>query len=137
MKKKVAIYLISLLIFLFLDSIWLGVIAQTMYQEQLGPIVNIKFNLMAAAIFYALYVMGILYFAILPAKNWKAGLKRGAILGGLCYATYDMTNLATIENWPISVTAIDIVWGMLITGATAGITTGINIRFHFYEPSGK
>ena len=132
--KLLKIYLIAVLIFLAFDSLWLGIIAQSMYQEELGPIVNIKFNFVAAIVFYLAYVAGILFFSILPAlkeKSLKKAWTTGAILGGLCYATYDMTNLATIDGWPIMVTIIDILWGMVITGVSAGITTWLSIKLSF------
>jgi uncharacterized membrane protein len=131
--KLLKIYLIVVLVFLAFDSLWLGIIAQSMYQEQLGPIVNIKFNFIAAMVFYLLYVAGILFFSVLPAlkeKNVRKAWTTGAILGGLCYATYDMTNLATIADWPIMVTVIDILWGMIITGVSAGITTWLSIKLN-------
>ena len=125
MKRLVLNYVVGLMVFLFMDSIWLTVIAQQMYQEQLGPVINLKFKLTAAVVFYALYVAGIVFFAVLPGlteRSWKKGLINGSLLGGLCYATYDMTNLATIEGWPVFVTIIDIIWGMFITGVTAALT---------------
>jgi uncharacterized membrane protein len=129
MKMKTAkLYITSVLIFLTLDGIWLGLITPSFYQEQLGSIINLNLNPVAAGIFYMIFQAGLLYFAILPGleiNNWKEGAKRGAFLGGLCYATYDLTNWATIENWPILVVVVDLLWGMIITGVTAALVVRI------------
>ena len=82
-------------------------------------------NWAAAVVFYLIYIGGILFFAINPAlqtQNWQTALLNGVVLGMLCYATYDLTNMATIANWPLSIVVIDIVWGMVLTGSVSLLT---------------
>lgn len=118
-------YLIALFIFLGLDALWLGLIAKNMYQQQIGHLMAAKVNFLAAGAFYLFFVAGLVVFAIHPAVSagdWKRALLLGGFLGFLCYATYDLTNLATLKNWPLSVTLIDLVWGTSIGAVTAAIT---------------
>ena len=84
-----------------------------------------KPNWIAAVIFYLLYIGGILFFSVLPAlreHSWQTAVINGAILGLLCYATYDLTNMATIKNWPLIVVIVDIIWGIVLTGSVSVIT---------------
>ena len=102
--------------------LWLGVIARNFYREKLGFIFTGEVNWAAAVIFYLIYIVGIMYFSILPGMdggNWKMVLLNGAILGFLCYATYDLTNMATIKQWPLIVVFVDIAWGSVLTGSVA------------------
>ncbi len=124
-------YLAIAVSFLALDSLWLGVLAKEMYQERLGPVINLEFKLWAGAIFYLVYFGGVVYFAVMPAlkdANWKTALINGSLLGGLCYATYDLTNLATIVGWPLHVVAVDILWGMFVTGVSACVAYLVVMR---------
>lgn len=101
-----------------MDLTWLGVIAKNFYREKLAFIMSDKINWAAAIIFYMLYIVGILYFAVLPAINAQSlplALLNGALFGGLCYATYDLTNMATIAKWPLVIVVVDIIWGMVLT----------------------
>lgn len=118
-------YLISIAIFFAIDMVWLGLIARNFYKEKLGFILSGHVNWAAAIVFYLLYIGGILYFAVLPAlkdSNWQTALFNGAILGLVCYATYDLTNMATINKWPLIVVIVDIVWGIILTGSVAALT---------------
>ncbi len=114
-------YLAMLVAFLLIDSIWLGFIAKNMYQKYIGHLMTDQVVWGAAALFYALYLAGTLYFAVLPAGSLQHALVRGALLGGLCYATYDLTNWATLREWPAALVGIDIIWGMALTGAVAAV----------------
>ena len=118
-------YLISTVIFFAVDMLWLGIIARNFYKEKLGFILSGKVNWAAAAIFYLLYIGGILYFAILPSlkeSNWQMALLNGAVLGLVCYATYDLTNMATIDKWPLVVVIADITWGIILTASVSLLT---------------
>lgn len=120
--KYIALFLITLTVFLTLDMIWLGVVAKNFYRQKLSFIFTGEVNWTAALVFYAIYVLGILYFAVYPgllSGNWKLVCINGSILGLLCYATYDLTNLATIKQWPFKVVWVDILWGTLLTGSVA------------------
>ncbi len=115
-------YLITLLAFLALDAIWLGLIAQPFYQTQIGFLLAEKTNLAAAGAFYLLYVAGLVTFVVEPALRagttpGRAAL-RGAFFGLVAYATYDLTNLATVDRWPIAVTAVDMAWGTVLGALT-------------------
>ena len=100
--------------FLVIDLIWLGLIAKNLYQNQIGTLLKTNTNWTAAIIFYLLFIGGLVFFAIQPsitsATLWKAMLY-GALFGFMTYATYDLTNLATLEGWPIQITIIDLIWG--------------------------
>ena len=118
-------YLISTVIFFAVDMLWLGIIARNFYKEKLGFILSGKVNWAAAVIFYLLYIGGILYFAVLPSlkeSNWQMALLNGAVLGLVCYATYDLTNMATIDKWPLVVVIADITWGIILTASVSLLT---------------
>lgn len=118
-------YLIATVTFFVIDMAWLGFFARSFYKAKLGFILSDKVNWPAAIIFYLIYIGGILFFAVLPAlleQNWMLALINGAVLGMLCYATYDLTNMATIDKWPLVVVIVDIIWGIVLTGGVATIT---------------
>lgn len=104
--------------FAIIDLIWLGLIADGFYRNQLGALRAESVNIPAAIAFYLIMVTGILVFAVLPAvraESVMAALGAGAFLGLLCYATYDLTNLATTRDWPLLMSLVDIVWGTMLT----------------------
>lgn len=112
----------SLAVFLVLDALWLGVVARGFYASELGAMLRDNVNFVAAAGFYAFYVMGIVYFAVQPALSDGAlskAILNGALLGLLAYGTYDMTNLATLKNWPVTMSMVDMAWGTFLTAAAA------------------
>ena len=117
--KLVLLYVVTALIFFAIDILWLGVIAKNFYHRHLGRFFRERVNWIAASIFYSLYILGILIFAILPGIN-SASLARTVILGVLyglfTYATYDLTNLATLKDWPVNIVVVDILWGMVLCG---------------------
>lgn len=118
-------YLLTTLVFFAVDILWLGFIAKNLYRKYLGGFLSDSVNWKAAIIFYLLFIIGIFIFAIMPAfeKNslGKAVLL-GALFGFFTYATYDLTNLATLKNWPLPIVFIDMAWGALLTAtvSTAG-----------------
>jgi uncharacterized membrane protein len=125
MLKLISTYFIALVCFFALDMLWLGVISKNYYKEKLGFLLSPDPNWAAAIVFYLLYIAGILFFAINPAfkdSSWQTALLNGAILGGLCYATYDLTNMATIAKWPAAIVVVDITWGAVLTGAVSTAT---------------
>lgn len=118
-------YLGAALAMLALDSAWLSFAARRLYRPELGDMLADGFRLAPAAIFYFLYVGGILFLAIMPgleAGKWTVAATRGAALGFIAYATYDLTNQATLRHWSTLVTLSDIAWGTVLTAisATAG-----------------
>lgn len=117
-------YLATLVSLLAIDLLWIGVIAKSFYQKHLGYIFAEKFSLAPAILFYALYAFGIVYFVLTPAleaKSWSLALTRGALLGLLAYAAYDLTNQATLAKWPLVITAVDLAWGTFVTAVVSGI----------------
>mgnify|MGYP000918040209 CR=1 FL=1 len=113
-------YLVTTGVFLLIDVAWLALIAPKLYKANIGHLMADKPNLPAAGVFYLLYIAALLFFVIDPAL-----VKGGAFLGLVMYATYDLTNLATLKDWPLKITAIDLAWGTFITAATCGIVTRI------------
>lgn len=118
-------YLVSFGVFLLIDGIWLTVVAKNFYAKYLGFIMSKTPNLAAAGIFYLIYILGMVVLVITPALQ-KGSLMTAILTGalfGLCgYATYDLTNLATIKDWPVLVTVVDLIWGTFLSGAVAGIS---------------
>lgn len=117
-------FLISFGVFLIIDLIWLGFIAKDLYAKYLGYIMG-PVNWPAAIIFYVIFVVGLMYFVILPAIDaqsiWVA-LTRGAFFGFITYATYDLTNLSTLKDWPINITIIDLIWGTFLASSVSTVS---------------
>ncbi len=121
----IKIYLITLVVFFAVDIFWLGFVARNLYKDQLGFIMADKTNWPAAIIFYMVYIIGLIFFALNPALKEGSLMYAaliGAFFGFITYATYDMTNLATLKNWPIFVTVVDIIWGTFLGSATTSIS---------------
>lgn len=121
----IKLYFIVLPVFLAIDMIWLGLIAKNFYAKQIGFLMKSNINWLAAVIFYLLFIVGLVIFVIAPAmqkNSWLQALLLGALFGLIAYATYDLTNLATIKNWPILVTIIDLIWGMTVAGLVSVIS---------------
>jgi uncharacterized membrane protein len=121
-------YFSTLIVFLVVDAVWLGVIARGFYAAQMGPLLSEKPNLWIAAVFYLIYVGGITYFAVMPALS-DGGLRtaffNGALLGLIAYGTYDITNLATTRGWPFALAFVDLGWGILLSSVAAAAGTMI------------
>ena len=121
MPKYLAIYAAIFLTMLIIDALWLGVIAKSMYANAMGSLMSPSPNLWAAAAFYLLFPLGLLIFAVVPQADspvYKAALM-GALFGFFAYATYDLTNLAVIKNWPVGLTFIDLAWGTMVSAVAA------------------
>jgi len=120
--KFVTAYIATASVFLVCDMVWLGVVAKGFYRSRLDALLLADVNLPAAVAFYLVYIAGIMVFATLPGFNagaWKTALMFGALFGFFAYATYDLTNLATLRGWPISLALLDIAWGTVLTGVSA------------------
>lgn len=118
-------YLITVVVFFAFDMTWLGLIAKKMYADKLGYIMSPQVNWLPAILFYLLFVVGLLLMVIFPAiekKSWTHALLYGILFGLVTYATYDLTNLATLKNWPLSITIIDLIWGAFLSAATSVIS---------------
>jgi uncharacterized membrane protein len=120
--KYIILFGVTTAIFFLIDMIWLGAVAKNFYREKLAFVFTGEVNWAAAFIFYFIYIVGILYFVVIPGTihhDWQKVLLSGAFLGLLCYATYDLTNMATIKQWPLSVVIVDILWGTVLTGTVS------------------
>ena len=130
-SRTVVLYVIATAIFLACDLVWLGLVARGFYQRHLGYLMRNPVNWAAALVFYLLFVVGLLIFAIKPAleaQNPLRALLYGALFGFFTYATYDLTNLATVRDWPLIVTVADLSWGVVLCSIVACATYGVAVR---------
>ncbi|MBI1863195.1 DUF2177 family protein [Candidatus Microgenomates bacterium] len=119
------LYVIAFTVFLAIDAVWLTLIAKNFYAKYIGYLMAKTPNLWAALIFYLIFIAALIYFVINPAldkKMWTHALVAGLFFGLVTYATYDLTNLATIKDWPLNVTIVDLVWGMFVSSAVSVAT---------------
>lgn len=122
MKTTLIAYAGSLATLLCLDAAWLGLIARTFYRDQLGNLMLPSPNLGIAALFYLFFAAAIVILAAQPAlqtNSVKVAMAYGLVLGLAAYGTYDITNLATLKNWPVAMTIVDLVWGGVLTAMSA------------------
>lgn len=126
------LYLIALPVFLAIDMVWLTLVAKSFYAKQIGFLMTKNPNLIAALIFYLIFIAGLIVFVITPAlekKMWAQALLSGAFFGLVTYATYDLTNLATVKDWPLIITIVDLIWGMTLSASVSVITYFIAYKF--------
>lgn len=115
-------FIITFIVFMTIDLIWLGVVAKNLYNKYLGYIMTKNINWMAAIIFYMIFVIGMLLFVIQPAlakDSVQYLILYGMAYGFITYATYDLTNLATLKDWPLEITIIDLIWGTTLSTLTS------------------
>jgi len=127
------LYLISFPTLLIVDAFWLGVIAPKFYKSHIGFLMSETPNLVAALMFYLLYIVGLIVFVIQPGLDKNSLLNvslMGALFGLVCYATYDLTNLATVKNWPVIVTVVDLIWGTVLSATISGVVYTIASKLH-------
>ncbi|MFC4711135.1 DUF2177 family protein [Enterococcus eurekensis] len=128
MSNILRLYLMSAIVFLIFDLFWLLVVSKKMYQQMIGHLMG-EVKMMPAVIFYFLYVAGVVFFVLMPGiekQSLISTLLSGAFFGLLCYATYDLTNLSTLKDWPVAMTLIDLAWGAFVTASTSGIVFWLN-----------
>ena len=121
----IKLFIIALPVFFVIDMVWLVLIAKKFYQEQIGFLMKPDINWFAAIIFYLLFIVGLIIFVISPAvekHSWVHALLFGALFGLITYATYDLTNLATLKDWPLLVTVVDLIWGSVLASSISLIT---------------
>lgn len=114
MTKYLAAYGVAILVMLILDAVWIGIIAKPLYQQGIGHLMAPGFNAAAAAAFYVVYGVGLMFFVIVPdgaTAPWGRTLLAGAVFGFVAYATYDLTNMATLKDWPLGMSLADMAWG--------------------------
>jgi uncharacterized membrane protein len=127
--KMLAVYAATLVVFTGVDFVWLGRMGDSFYRPAMGGLAMEGFRLGPAIVFYLLYALGIVFFAVSPAlasQSWKMAAAYGLALGLVGYGVYDLTNQATLKNWPLSLTLVDMAWGCFLTGlsALAGYSAG-------------
>jgi uncharacterized membrane protein len=121
----IKLFIIALPVFFVIDMAWLVLVAKKFYQEQIGFLMKPNINWFAAIIFYFLFIAGLVIFVISPAvekHSWVHALIFGALFGLITYATYDLTNLATLKDWPLIVTIVDLIWGTVLASSISLIT---------------
>jgi uncharacterized membrane protein len=122
--KQVALYAITLVVFLGIDTVWLVTMSDRFYKKNLGDLMRESPNLPVALGFYLLYVLVLLIVVVMPAVD-KGSLAQaagfGVLLGLAAYGTYDITNLSTIRDWPVVVTIVDLIWGGTLTGVVSTV----------------
>lgn len=131
MKEFVSLYGIAVALFVAIDMVWLTVIAKNFYKDKLGHLLAEKASLVPAVAFYLLFIVGLVVFVIKP--NLDASLFsvmwKGALFGLITYATYDLTNQATLKNWPVAITIVDLIWGAVLSATICTLTVFIYSKF--------
>ena len=122
-------YLVCAIVFLVLDAIWLTLATPRLYRPLIGYLMREDFDLMPAVAFYLLYVAGMLVFVVFATTSARAAAWRGAFFGLVTYATYDLTNQATVRGWPWTVTLVDLVWGAFATATACAVTMALTARW--------
>ncbi len=126
------LYIIAVMAFLLLDGIWLGLVAKNLYATQLKGLMTDQVKWVAAGLFYALFIGMLIFFVIQPsivAGSANTALLRGALFGLTTYATYDLTNYATLKGWPLTIVVYDLIWGMVISASVSFISYSIYTKF--------
>lgn len=121
----IKLYAIALPVFFAIDMLWLGLVAKGFYSKQIGTLMKPDVNWTAAIVFYLIFIVGLVVFVITPAiekGSWTHALVFGALFGLVCYATYDLTNLALAKDWPLLVTIVDLAWGAVLAASVSTIT---------------
>ena len=119
------LYAVAVVTFFAIDLIWLGVVARSFYQNQMGHLMRADVNWTAAIVFYLVFVVGIVVLAVWPAVDRQSlghAIALGALLGLVTYAAYDLTNLATLDGFPFKVVLVDMTWGTVLCGSVSAVT---------------
>jgi uncharacterized membrane protein len=123
--------LIALPVFFAIDMVWLGLISKNFYREHLGSLMRSEVSWAPALIFYGLFVVGLVVLVVAPAVDagsWMQAVGRGALFGLVTYATYDLTNMATLRDWPMVLTLVDLAWGTVLAASVSIATYAIGTR---------
>ena len=119
MRSPVIAYLVTLLVFCGLDFIWLSFAAERLYRPALADLLGPRYQAAPAVVFYLIAAGGLVFLAIRPAAGWRQATVNGAVFGLCAYATYDLTNLATLRGWPLPLSLVDLAWGTLLSAIAA------------------
>lgn len=129
--RFLSVYAVTLPVFFAIDLVWLGVVAKSFYRQHLGHLLADQVNWPAAILFYLVFIAGIVFFAVKPALEGNSAaraLAHGALFGFLAYATYDLTNHATMRDWPPIVTVVDLAWGTVLSASVAYLSYQVSSR---------
>lgn len=126
--RAVVTYFVTLLVMLPLDAVWLTLTGGA-YRRVMGDLLKPQFDMAAAAAFYLVYVFGVTVLVTAPSSKVTPAILRGAVFGLTAYATYDLTALSVIRDWPLSLSLIDMAWGTVLTGIASGVTVWLMARF--------
>ena len=121
----IKLYAIAFAIFFAMDMVWLGLVAKNFYRHQIGFLMKDEINWIAAVFFYLLFIVGLVLFVIAPAiekNSWVHAALFGALFGLITYATYDLSNLATLKDWPLLVTMVDLAWGATLAASVSTLS---------------
>ena len=127
-----AYFTVTFVVFMGIDLVWLGFVAKNIYSKYLGYLMAPNINWLAAMVFYVIFIIGILYFVIAPSlvdRDFTQLVIRAILFGFITYATYDLTNLATVRDWPITITIIDLIWGTTLSTSVSVISYLIITNF--------
>ena len=127
----IRLFLIALPVFFVIDMVWLVLVARKFYSQQIGFLMKPDINWTAAIIFYLLFISVLIVFVISPAvekNSWVHALLYGAFFGLITYATYDLTNLSTLKDWPVLVTIVDLIWGTVLAASVSVVTYLISLK---------
>jgi len=130
-RQMFLLYLVTLVVFFLIDMVWLGAVAKGFYRKHLGPLMGPKVVWPAAILFYLLFIVGLVVLVVRPALVRGEPLQAlllGALFGLISYSTYDLTNLATLKDWPLIVTVVDLVWGTVLGGLVSFVSALIGRR---------
>lgn len=131
LTRALLVYAVTLPIFFAIDLVWLGVVAKTFYRQHIGHLLAAQVNWAPAILFYLVFIAGIVFFAVKPALEASSAtraLAYGALFGFLTYATYDLTNHATMRDWPLIVTVVDLAWGTVLSASVAYLSYQVSSR---------
>ena len=129
MRKYIVTYLGAIAAFAAVDAVWLTQVGPNLYRPTLDPVLADQPDLVTAVVFYLAYILGTVVLVVVPARSLGHAARTGAILGAMCYATYDLTNQATLKVWSLHITLIDISWGTFLTATTAAVGYLVLSRF--------
>ncbi len=124
MKTLTIAYTVTLAAFVVVDALWLSRMANVIYRPVMGDMLLERFRVAPAIVFYFIYAAGLVFFAVRPAlaaEEWQTALVHGALAGGFAYATYNLTNYATLKNWSTPLAIADITWGAAVSALAAVI----------------
>jgi uncharacterized membrane protein len=131
LTRALSTYAVTLPIFFAVDMLWLGTLAKAFYRRHLGYLLSPEVNWTAAILFYLVFIAGIVFFAVKPAMEAGSPMRAlvyGAFFGFVAYATYDLTNHATVRDWPMIVTIVDLLWGTVLCGVVAWLSYEVSSR---------